>query len=450
MHKILVIDDDQGILNFLEVFLMQTGKYQPVCLNDSTRAIDVISDFKPDLILLDMDMPEVSGMDILTTISEFPERPEVLVLSGVEDVELAVRAIKMGAYDYLTKPLNEEKLLSAIDKPLERRDLKTKIRTLKKNETGSPFDAIVTCSSKMKKILRYVETIAPTDNPVLIWGESVTGKELIAQALHKLSKRRNEPFVSINAGVFASELFASEFFGHIKGAFTGANTDKKGFLEKANGGTLFLDEIGDLSLPIQVKILRVLQEGEYYQVGSVKSRKVNVRLITATNKDLQKEIQRGVFRTDLFYRLNVCSVYVMPLSKRTDDIPYLAQYFLIKYAQIHQRRINGIAEDVLQLLERYHYPGNVRELENIINTAVVIEDGHQLTRRSLPRYFLEAVLKTRYSINNTHYKSIAEVEKEHIERVLEHTKGNRSAASRILEISRVSLISKIKRYHLNL
>ncbi len=449
MYKILVIDDDQAVLNFLEVFLMQTGKYKAHCLVDSTRAVEVISEFKPDLILLDMDMPEVSGIDILMAISEFHERPEVLILSGVEDVELAVRALKNGAYDYLTKPIDEKKLLTAIEKPLEIRDLKSKVQSLRENKKDSPFNSIVTCSSKMKKTLRYVETIAPTDNPVLIWGESGTGKELIAQSLHKLSKRKDAPFVSINAGVFASELFASEFFGHVKGAFTGANMDTKGFLEKANGGTLFLDEIGDLSLPIQVKILRVLQEGEYYQVGSVKSRKVDIRLITATNKDLQKEIQRGTFRTDLFYRLNVCSVYLLPLNKRNGDIPLLAQYFLTKYAEVHKRPVNGISEDVLKLLSRYHYPGNVRELENIINTAVVMEDGFQLTRRSLPRYFLEATLKARYSINNTHNKSIAQVEKEHIERVLEHTGGNRSAASRILSISRVSLISRIKKYQIN-
>ncbi len=450
VRKILVIDDDRAVLNYLEVFFMQQGKFEAFCLEDSTRALEAVEDFQPDLILLDMDMPEVSGIEILMALAEKPEKPEVLILSGVEDVELAVKTIKLGAYDYLTKPIDEKKLLEAIAKPLEMRDLRRRVQNLENGGSDDPFAGFITGSNAMKKNLKYIEIIAPTDNPVLVWGESGTGKELIAKAIHKLSKRRDKPFISVNAGVFASELFASEFFGHTKGAFTGANADKKGFLEKANGGTLFLDEIGELSLPIQAKILRVLQEGEYYQVGSVQCRRVDVRLITATNKDLQKEIQSGNFRTDLFYRLNVCSVFVIPLRERNGDIRFLAQYFLLKYAKIHRNPIASISEEVMRLLERYHYPGNVRELENIVNTSVLIEDSKQLTRRALPQYFLDAVLKSRFHITNTHLKSISQVESEHIERVLEHTGGNRTTASKILDISRVTLISKIKKLKIDL
>jgi len=454
VHKILIIDDDQAILNYLEVFLMQAGKFEVQCLSESKKAYETIFEFQPELILLDMDMPEVTGLDILHFLSERPDAPEILILSGVEDIELAVKAIKLGAYDYLTKPLDRAKLLISIDRTLERRTLKLKVEELRSHLEGTeeddPFVKIINCSPQMQKVLKYIERIAPTDNPVLIWGESGTGKELIARAIHKLSKRKDKLFVAINASILASELFASEFFGHTKGAFTGAVSDKTGILEKADHGTLFLDEIGDLSLSVQVKLLRVLQEGEFFPVGSTKSRRVDVRLITATNKDLQEEIQQGNFRTDLFYRLNVSSVFVEPLRKREGDIVFLAPYFLSKYATTHNKKINTISEDVLALLQRYHYPGNVRELENIINSAVLLENSKELTRRSLPQYFLEATLKAKYSLAGTQCKSMIQIEKEHIEHILKHTGGNRTMASKILGLSRVSLIAKIKQYKINL
>jgi len=454
VHKILIIDDDQAILNYLEVLLMQAGKFEVQCLSESKKAFETILEFQPELILLDMDMPEVTGLDILHYLLERPDAPEILILSGVEDIELAVKAIKLGAYDYLTKPLDRAKLLISIDRTLERRTLKLKVEELRNHieeaEEDDPFVKIINSSPQMQKVLKYIEKISPTDNPVLIWGESGTGKELIARAIHKLSKRKDKLFVAINASILASELFASEFFGHTKGAFTGAVSDKTGILEKADHGTLFLDEIGDLSLSVQVKLLRVLQEGEFFPVGSTKSRRVDVRLITATNKDLQEEIQQGNFRTDLFYRLNVSSVFVEPLRKREGDIVFLAQYFLKKYAATHNKKINTISEDVLTLLQRYHYPGNVRELENIINSAVLLETGKELTRRSLPQYFLEATLKAKYSLVDTQCKSMVQVEKEHIERILKHSGGNRTMASKILGLSRVSLIAKIKRYKITL
>lgn len=454
MHKILIIDDDPAILNYLEVFLMQAGKFEVQCLSESKKAYETISEFQPELILLDMDMPEVTGLDILQYLSEKLDVPEILILSGVEDIELAVKAIKLGAYDYLTKPLDRSKLLISIDRTLERRTLKLKVEELRSHLEGAeeddPFVKIINCSPQMQNVLKYIEKIAPTDNPVLIWGESGTGKELIARAIHKLSKRKDKQFIAINASILASELFASEFFGHAKGAFTGAVSDKTGILEKADHGTLFLDEIGDLSLSVQVKLLRVLQEGEFFPVGSTKSRRVDVRVITATNKDLQEEIQQGNFRTDLFYRLNVSSVFVEPLRKREGDIVFLAQYFLKKYAITHNKKINTISEDVLTLIQRYHYPGNVRELENIINSAVLLENSKELTRRSLPQYFLETTLKAKYSLADTQCKSIVQIEKEHIERILKHTCGNRTMASKILGLSRVSLIAKIKQYKINI
>jgi two-component system NtrC family response regulator len=450
--RILVIDDDQEVVNYLEVLLRQTDRFEVRTLTRSTEAFEVIAEFKPNLILLDMDMPNVKGIDILNYLSERLDRPEVLVLSGVEDIKLAVSSMKLGAYDYITKPVDPEELIDTMDRALERHRLKSEITMLEENRGNSveheAFGRIIAHAPQMKKIFRYIETIAPTDCPVLIWGESGTGKELIARAIHTLSRRQGKPFVAINAGVLANELFSSEFFGHIKGAFTGASADKPGILEKADSGTLFLDEIGELSLPIQVKLLRFLQEGEYFQVGGSKVRNADVRVITSTNKNLQEEIPRGNFRTDLFYRLNVCSIHVPPLREREGDIPLLAHYFVEKYCPVHGRKLSRISEDVLTLLQRYHYPGNIRELENIINSAVLLETSHELKRKSLPQYFLEATLKAKFLIADAHNKSMSQVEKEHLERVINYTGGNRTAAARILGISRVTLISKIKSYQI--
>ena len=454
LGRVLVIDDEQAVLNQIEVVLAQAGYQSVQCERDGRRALDAIDEQGSDLLILDLNMPTVGGEQILEALAERPEGPEVVVLSGMDDVELAVRAMKLGAYDYLTKPLDPERLLATLKRALQRRQLRSDVRELSGQlAQAAPDDAfarIVTRSPQMKKLLRHAETIAKSDNPVLIWGDSGTGKELLARAIHQLSNCADGPFVAVNAGVFANELFASEFFGHIKGAFTGASSNKPGILEQAHGGTLFLDEIGELALSIQVKLLRVLQEGEYFQVGSARSRRVDVRLVTATNKDLQEQIRHGNFRRDLFYRLNVCSLFMPQLKDRDGDVPLLAQFFVEHYAQRHGKRIVGVSEDVLNLLSRYAFPGNVRELENLINSGVLIETGSELTRKAMPQYFLESTLRARYTISDAHDKSMSQVEKEHIERVLQHTKGNRTAAAKVLGISRVSLISKIKSYQIDL
>ncbi|MCX6554139.1 MAG: sigma-54 dependent transcriptional regulator, partial [Candidatus Aminicenantes bacterium] len=285
-------------------------------------------------------------------------------------------------------------------------------------------------------------------NSILIWGESGTGKELIAKAIHRISKRRDENFVAVNAGIFANELFASEFFGHNKGAFTGASSAKKGFLEEADKGTLFLDEIGELALPIQVKLLRVLQEGEFFRLGSTKNQKVDVRIIAATNKDLLSEMKKGNFRKDLFYRLNMSSVYLPPLRERKGDIPLLCQHFLKKFCEQNQKSIQKISEPAMRLLNQYDYPGNVRELMNIINSAIIIETGPELHKKSLPHYFLENPGVQEATIGGQLMLTLSETEKDQIKKILLHTKGNKSQAAKILGISRVNLLAKIKKYQL--
>ncbi|HEX7503324.1 MAG TPA: sigma-54 dependent transcriptional regulator [Acidobacteriota bacterium] len=453
MKKILAIDDDQAVLNYLNIMLLQTGIYEVTTLASSAKAFHELKSKAYDLLILDMDMPDVNGLDILKHVKEKNIDIETIVLTGVEDVELAVSAMKLGAFDYLTKPVDNDQLLTIIATVLENR----KARGGAAAET--PFSAdnlkfkdafkeIITQNEEMIRMFQMVEKMAQPDNSILIWGESGTGKELIAKAIHRISKRRGENFVAVNAGTFANELFSSEFFGHNKGAFTGASAAKKGFLEEADKGTLFLDEIGELALPIQVKLLRVLQEGEFFRLGSTKNQKVDVRIIAATNKDLLSEMKKGNFRKDLFYRLNMSSVYLPPLRERKGDIPLLCQHFLAKFNEQNGKNIQKISEPALRLLNQYDYPGNVRELMNIINSAIIIESGSELHKKSLPHYFLENAGFKEDAATGLPLQSLGDTEKEQIKKVLLHTKGNKSQAAKILGISRVNLLAKIKKYEL--
>lgn len=457
MNRILVIDDDVAVLNYFMILLAQTQRYDLKTLSDSTEAFETIDSGGFDAILLDMDMPVVHGRDVLKYVKERHPEIEVIVVTGVEDVPLAVESMKAGAYDYLCKPIDESRLLLTLERALERSHLRVEISKLRDQVSlegvrhKEAFRAILTQNKSFLRVLQRVDQIAESENYVLIWGESGTGKELVAKAIHQISRRRDRPFIAVNAGAFASELFTSEFFGHEKGAFTGAIRSKAGFFEEADGGTLLLDEIGELELPVQSKLLRVLQEGEYFRVGSTEKRGSDVRIIAATNRDLAEEIDKGRFRRDLYYRLNICSVYLPPLRDREGDIELLANCFLEKHNRLNAKSISFIEQEVLDLLDMYDYPGNVRELENIIAEAVVVENGRTLTRRSLPRYLLQAVTTSRVSVvPASERRTLAEMEAEHIRRMLELAEGNRTVTAEILGISRVSLISKIKRYGIDI
>ncbi len=455
MIKVLVIDDDQAILNFMRIFLLQSGEFEVQVLQDSTRAYEVLENGQFNVLLLDMDMPNVSGMDVLRYIKENNIEIVTIVLTGVEDIDMAISAMKLGTADYMLKPIDEDRLLDTLHSAID----KNKI-SHPSNETKAPmsldglsqkevFKNIITQEEQMFKIFHFVEKFAPTDNSVLIWGESGTGKELIAKAIHQISQRRDKRFVAVNAGAFANELFASEFFGHDKGSFTGAITDKKGFIEEADGGTLFLDEIGELTLPIQVKLLRVLQEEEFYRLGSTRNRKANVRIIAATNKNLFDEIKKGNFRKDLFFRLNINSINLPPLRERKGDVELLAHHFLKEFCQRYKKNIQRISPNVMNLLKGYAFPGNVREIMNIINSSIIVESSQELQKKSLPSYFLEnSQIPQEASFSGQMLLTLSEVEKRHIMKVLNHTRMNKTKASKILGISRVNLIAKIKKYNL--
>jgi DNA-binding NtrC family response regulator len=454
MKKILVIDDNQAILNFLNIFLLQSGNFETKTLQDSREAYDLLKKENFDVLLLDMDMPHVSGLDILKFIKENNINIITIVLTGVEDVDLAISAMKLGTFDYMLKPIDETKLLNNINEALQKIQIDEKSDDVpgdverKSLKHTNVFENIITSNREMIKIFRYVEKFAVTDNSILIWGESGSGKELIAEAIHKISKRKEKKFIAVNAGTFAQELFSSEFFGYEKGAFTGADRDKTGFIEEANGGTLFLDEIGELSLPIQVKLLRVLQEEEFYKLGSTKNIKVNVRIIAATNKNLFEEIQNGNFRKDLFFRLNINSINLPPLRERKEDIPLLANHYLKIFNEKYEKNINHISPAFMNCLKQYPFPGNVRELMNIINSAIIIETGSELKKKSLPHFFLESGDFEDDPNGDFKPQSLQEMEKDHIMKVLEFTCGNRTKAADILGISRVNLLAKIKKYEL--
>lgn len=454
LPRILLIDDNQAVLNFLKILLMQSGRFEIETLQDSTKAFKLLDIRDFDVLILDMDMPEVTGLDILKFLSDKKKRIITIVLTGVEDIDLAISAMKLGTYDYLLKPIDEEKLMRSIDASLETLKLeRTELdpyNVISHDDLAykDVFKDIITNDEKMIKIFHYVEKFALTDNSVLIWGESGTGKELIARAIHQISSRRNKKFIAVNAGAFAQDLFSSEFFGHEKGAFTGASSDKIGFIEEANGGTLFLDEIGELSLPIQVKLLRVLQDEEFYRLGSTKNIQADVRIIAATNKNLFEEIKNGNFRKDLFFRLNINSINLPPLRERKGDIELISNYFLDKFNKKYGKNIRRISQPVLNAFLAYSFPGNVRELMNLINSAMIVETSDELRKKSLPNYFLETNGTFKEIREGFAPPSLEEVERKHIRLVLEFTNNNKTKAAEILGITRVNLIAKVKKYNL--
>ncbi len=445
-HKsinILVVDDEPSIRESLGGWLKRAG-YQVDTAADGFTALAKSQQTHYDIMLIDVKMPEMDGLTLLKKLKENDTDTAILMMTAHGDIQDAVQAIKAGAYDYLLKPFELEELSFTIEKLVQMQSLAMENLILKDRlATISRFENLVGQSPVMLKLFETIVEVAQTDATVLITGETGTGKELVARAIHAQSPRCYAPFIAINCGAFTEHLLESELFGHEKGAFTDAKYTKKGRLEMANGGTLFLDEVGDISMKMQIDLLRVLETHEFTRVGGTSTLKSDFRVIAATNQDLQEAIRRKTFRQDLYYRLNVVHIQVPPLRERVEDIPLLAQHFLRRYAAETKKKIDSIEKRALEAMKQYPWPGNVRELENAIERAVVVGKGRQIKLADLP-FIAAAGEPAEYGD-----LSLEEMERQHIARVLASKGSNLSKVARVLRINRSTLYEKIKKYGLS-
>jgi DNA-binding NtrC family response regulator len=439
--KILIVDDEQIVRESLTNWLKEES-YQVEAAENGPMALEKIRQFPFQVVLLDLKMPGMDGIQVLAEIKkEFPDI-EVIIMTAYGSVNTAVEAIKAGAYDYIVKPFDPEEVALLIKKILEHKNLILENILLRQQlEEKYEFEDLIGKGPAMQQVFELIRNVAPTQATVLITGESGTGKELVAKAIHAISPRRYEPFIALSCGALPDTLLESELFGYEKGAFTGAAHTKKGRFEMADGGTLFLDEVGEISLKTQIDLLRVLQEKAFRRLGGTELIKVDVRIISATNRDLQQAITQGIFRPDLFYRLNVVGLQLPPLRDRLEDIPLLAKHFLRRYAIEINKKIERLAPSALELLMAYNWPGNVRELENAIERAVVISPGHELAAKDFA--FL---LPRQGPAPEPAARNLQEMEKQHIQRILEENHWNISKTAVDLGIDRVTLYNKIKKY----
>jgi len=442
LRKILVIDDEQNIRKMLTRVLSPEGFIVKEA-NNGLEALKRLQEENYSLVLLDLKMPGLNGIETLKKIRKNDLNLPVIMMSAYGSIPEAVEAMKLGALDYLIKPFDIEELKIIIKRAIKQYELEVEnIYYREEEEKRFNFDEIIGKSNSINKVLEMVKNVSPTTATVLIAGESGTGKELIARAIHKNSLRKNSPFVVVNCVAFSPNLLESELFGHEKGSFTGAIARRIGRFEMANGGTIFLDEIGEMDLTIQTKLLRVLQEREFERVGSSRTIKVDVRILSATNKDLKKEVEERKFREDLFYRLNVFGVDVPPLRERKEDIPLIVEHFINKYNKILNKKVKKVSTKAMELLLDYDYSGNIRELENIIERSMIMAKDEIIDEK----YFNFINKETYIEKKGT----LKEVEKELIVKYLIQNKGNRTKTAEILGISRRSLQNKIKEYQINL
>lgn len=446
-RKILVVDDEAIARDNLAFVLKKDG-YLPLVAENGQQAIDILRQEEVALVLTDLRMKGLGGMDVLAETKNLWPATEVIVITGYASVDTAVEAMRQGAYHYVAKPFKINELRVIVEKALEKNLLRKEIQSLRQRvdaEVGAS-SRIIGQSQKIQALRETIQQVAQLDCNVLILGETGTGKELVARTIHEMSPRAKNRFVAFNCGAFSEELITSELFGHERGAFTGANKIKKGLLELADNGTVFFDEIGELPLSMQVKLLRVLQERTLMRVGGTEEISLDVRVLAATNKDLKKEAEEGAFRTDLFYRLDVLSIHVPSLAERKEDIPLLASHFLAKHTR-PGRVIPRLSVDTVQRLMHYEYPGNIRELENIVQRILVYCDGDVVEPRHLVAD-LQENLAMAVRGNRQDWPPLEAHEKQYIMEVLDEVEGNKSAAAKILGIDRVSLWRKIKRYGL--
>lgn len=440
--KILVVDDERIVRDSLQSWLKEAG-FEPITASSGEEALEIIEKEPVNIFLIDLKMPGMDGIELFRNIKKRVDPALAVFISAYGTVESAVIAMKEGAFDFIEKPFCPERVELILNKMVEHLNLaEENIQLRKEIEKKYSYHNIIGKSPKMRRVYELIETVSRTNTTVLIQGETGTGKELVARAIHFASERRNNPFVVVSCVNIPETLLESELFGHEKGSFTGAISTKKGKFEIAHKGTLFLDEIGDLPFQLQAHLLRVLQEKEFTRIGGNEIIKVDVRVISATNKNLWTEVREGRFREDLFYRLNVITIEIPPLRERREDILLLANHFLKKFCEENKKEINGFSKKVVDFFMSYEWPGNVRELENFIEHAVVVCSSKIIDIDDLPITSRPSV-PSKYSL-----KSLKEVEKEHIENVLEETRWNISKAASILGISRLTLYNKIKEYNI--
>lgn len=465
--RVLIVDDEESMRHMLSVVLKQAG-FSSVSAEDGIMALEVLEkesgDF--DFILSDIKMPVLDGLGLLKKLKKREEFKDITVvmMSAFGTIDDALECMKEGAYDYISKPFKSDEIILTLKKAQERERLKRENARLKKEIKGyEGFSGFYCCDEKMLEIVKFVKKVSVVDSTALITGETGTGKELIARAIHFEGGRKDAPFVAVNCGAIAENLLESELFGHVKGAFTDAAFNKDGLFKEADGGTIFLDEIGELSLALQVKLLRVLQEHEIRRVGDTKDIKIDVRVVAATAKNLEEEVNLGKFREDLFYRLNVLPIKVPPLRQRPLDIEGLAELFVDKYSVKFAKKIKGLDKRSMKLLKSYKWPGNVRELENVIERAVILEETDVIGEDVLPikkgDKFGGLTPSAQSKIDGSYFDAILgetlsikvgeeALEREFIKRALEVTNGNKTKAAELLEISNRALLYKVKNYKL--
>ena len=444
---LLIVDDEPGARESLEVIL--EDDYQLLSVGSGQEALETLQKKPINLVLLDVNMPDMDGLTVLRKIKEQDEETDVIMVSALNQARKAVDAIKLGAYDYISKPYEPEDILSTVNRVIGKQRLYKELDFLRREvEEFRGFDQIISQNKTMQEIFQLIKKVAFTSTNILITGESGTGKELIARSIHRQGNRKNGPFVAINCAAIPSELMESEMFGHEKGAFTGAHTRTIGKFEYANGGTLFLDEVSVLRSDLQAKLLRVLQEREIERIGSNKSIKIDIRVISATNTNLEDAVIRGKFRQDLYFRLNVIPISIPPLRERREDIPLLAKHFLKKFNTAFNKKIPGFTEKAMDGLTKYHWPGNIRELENLIERIVVLSSGNEMMDlKDIP---LEILMDSGQDIQELEPRKVGlikireAIEKRIILNVLEATQWNQTETAKILKVNRNTLIQKAK------
>ena len=449
-NKILVIDDEKSMLEFLSIMLTKDG-FSVATSDMGQEGINMFKKTRFDLVIVDIKMPKVSGIDVLKSIRSYDTSAVVLMITAYASVDTAIEAMKLGAFDYIAKPFKIERIRVVIRKALQQRKLLDENINLKKQlKSEYDFKNIIGNSLPIRDVFDKVRKISHTDATVLLYGETGAGKELFARAIHYNSPRKSEPFISIDCGALTETLLESELFGHVKGAFTGAIEHKKGLFEAADGGTIFLDEVGVASPQIQTKLLRVLQEHEIKRVGGNKSIKVDVRVIAATNTDLEQQIKDGKFREDLFYRLSVIPIVLPPLRERIEDIPLLVSHFFKKYAKKAGSKIKKMSPEAMQILMKYNWPGNIRELENVIERSVILEEGDTIPIESLPDKLREQEIEIdeEHLIAEGLKNTVEQTERNIILKAFEECTENQYQTAKKLKVSRQNLQYKLKKYRI--